>query len=55
MGLFGKIVATAVNVATLPVAVVKDVVTLGGAASDRYESYTTSKLKEIKEDAKDSL
>lgn len=31
MGLFGKIVATAVNVATLPVAVAKDVVTLGNA------------------------
>lgn len=29
MGLFGALVRTAVNVVTLPVAVVKDVVTLG--------------------------
>jgi hypothetical protein len=45
MGLFGKIVATAVNVATLPVAIAKDVVTLG------EKSYTTQKLQQIKEEA----
>jgi hypothetical protein len=52
MRLFGKIVATMVNVATLPVAAVKDVVTLGGAATERRESYTAEKLKEIKDDAR---
>lgn len=51
MGLFGKLVATAVNVATLPVAVVKDVATLGGVATERRQSYTAEKLAEIKEDA----
>jgi hypothetical protein len=51
MGLFGKIVATVVNVATLPVAVVKDVVTLGGVASDQREPYIVQKLKQIKDEA----
>jgi len=53
MSLFGKIVRTAVNVATLPVAVVKDVITLGGAGTDRRESYTKEKLEQIKEEAED--
>jgi hypothetical protein len=52
MGLFGKIVATAVNVATIPVAVTKDVFTLAGAASGRSEPYIVSKLKQIKDEAK---
>jgi len=52
MGFFGKIIATAVNVATLPVAVVKDVVTLGGIATDHRESYIVEKLKQIKDEAK---
>lgn len=52
MGLFGKLVATAVNVATLPVAVVKDVVTLGGVSTEHGGSYVAQKLKEIKDDAR---
>ncbi len=51
MGLFGKLVATAVNVATLPVAVVKDVVTFGGVATENG-SYIVDKLKQIKDEAK---
>lgn len=50
MGLFGKIVATAINVATLPVAVAKDVVTLGGSAGGTG-SYTVKKLQQIKDEA----
>ena len=53
MGLFGKLVATAINVATLPVAIVEDVVTLGGVATDR-ESYIAEKLRQIKEEAQDT-
>ena len=53
MGLFGKIVATAVNVATIPVAVVKDVFTLGGVARYPGGSYTVEKLKQIKDKAED--
>ena len=51
MSLFGAIVRTVVNVATLPVAAVKDVVTLGGVATQQEESYTVQKLKQIKEEA----
>ena len=50
MGLFGKMVATAVNVATLPFAVVKDVVTLGGAMTDQ-KSAVVKKLQQIKDEA----
>ena len=50
-GLFGKLVATAVNVVTLPVAIVKDVTTLGGVVTERQKSYTSEKLEQIKEDA----
>lgn len=52
MGLFGKLVATAINVATLPVAVAKDVVTLGGVSTENGESYVVEKLKQIKEESK---
>jgi hypothetical protein len=53
MGLFGKIVATAVNVATIPVAVVKDVFTLGGISTKgEFSPYIAEKLKQIKDDAK---
>ena len=52
MGLFGKLVATAVNVATIPVAVAKDVVTLGGVATEQPEPYLVQKLKQIKDEAK---
>lgn len=52
MGLFGKMVATAVNVVTLPVAVAKDVVTLGGVGSGRPNSYTVEKLQQIKDESK---
>lgn len=53
MKLFGQIVRTVVNVATLPVAVVKDVVTLGGVATEHGESYTEEKLRQIKDEALD--
>ncbi len=52
MGLFGKIVATAINVATLPVAVAKDVVTLGGVSTDQRNPYIVQKLKQIKDESK---
>jgi hypothetical protein len=53
MGLFGKLVATAINVATLPVAVVKDVLTLGGVSTKgEFQPYIVDKLKQIKDEAK---
>lgn len=53
MGLFGKLVATVINVATLPVAVAKDVITLGNAANSHQDCYTKQKLEQIKEEAND--
>jgi hypothetical protein len=51
MKLFTQIVKTVVNVATLPIAVTKDVFTLGRVATGEEESYTVQKLKQIKEEA----
>lgn len=53
MSLFGRIIRTTVNVATLPVAIVKDVYTFGGIATDQRECYTAQKLEQIKEEAED--
>lgn len=53
MGLFGALVRTAVNVVSLPVAVVKDVATLGGVCTGEDEPYTVQKLKQIKDEAED--
>lgn len=51
MSLFGRLVSTAVNVATLPVAVTKDVFTLGGLSTENG-SYIIQKLKQIKDEAR---
>lgn len=53
MGLFSAIVKTAVEVTTTPIAVAKDVVTLGGAATNSERSHTEVKLRRIKEAAED--
>jgi hypothetical protein len=55
MGLFGQIVRTVVNVATLPVAVTKDVFTLGGVATEQDEPYVVQKLQQIKDEASEEL
>jgi hypothetical protein len=47
---FGQLVRTLVNVAALPVEIVKDVVTLGNIASGD-ESYTTQRLEKLKDEA----
>jgi hypothetical protein len=51
MKLFGQIIRTVVNVATLPVAITKDVFTLGGVATENGQPYTLEKLKQIKDEA----
>ena len=51
MSLFGQLVRTVVNVATLPVAVAKDVLTLGGAATGEDKPYTVQKLEQLKREA----
>jgi hypothetical protein len=58
MGFFGKLTKTLLTVVETPVAIVKDVVTLGGAIEDEDEPYTVQKLKEIGknyEEMKESL
>jgi hypothetical protein len=47
MGFFGKILqATALTIA-LPVNMVKDAITMGGALNDQDEPYTVQNVKEV--------
>lgn len=52
MKLFGQIVRTVVNVALLPVAVVKDVVTLGGIVLDE-EPALKKAIERLKDEAEE--
>lgn len=51
MGLFGKLIQGAVDVATTPIDIVKDVATLGGALTDEDEPYTVQKARKLAEKA----
>jgi hypothetical protein len=51
--LFGQVIRTIVNTTLLPVAVVKDVYTLGGNATEQEKSYTRQQLENLAEDAKE--
>lgn len=51
MKLFGQLIRTVVNVAVLPVAVTKDVLTLGGIITEQNETYTQQQLEKLKEEA----
>lgn len=53
MRIFGQIIRTAVNTAMLPVAVAKDIVTLGGTLTERRTSYTTKQLEKLKDEAEE--
>lgn len=53
MKLFGQLVSTLVNVATLPLDIAEDIVTLGGVATGQAKPYTLQKLDKIKEEAKE--
>lgn len=58
MGFFGQLTKLALDVIETPIAIVKDVATLGGAITERDESYTVKKLRDIGDDydnMKDSL
>jgi len=50
MSIFGKLLKTAVDVVTSPVAVVKDIATLGGAITDQRKPYTAQKLDQLGDD-----
>lgn len=53
MGIFGKITQLAIDTVTIPVAIVKDVATLGGSLSEHGETYTGEKLRDIADKAEE--
>jgi len=52
MKLFGQLIRTAINTTLLPVAVVKDVLTLGNLASGD-DTYTKKQVEKLKEEAEE--
>lgn len=50
MGIFGNIFKVVTDIVEVPIAMVKDVVTIGGVIDERKEPYTATKLKELKHD-----
>lgn len=50
MGFFGKLGKLGLDLVELPVAVVKDVATLGGSLTDKNRPYTSQKLEDIQDD-----
>lgn len=53
MKLFSQIIRTVVNTALLPVAVTKDVLTLGGTITDKRETYTAEQIQKLKDEAEE--
>ncbi|HQK38557.1 MAG TPA: hypothetical protein PLO52_00405 [Flavobacterium alvei] len=49
----GKLFKAAFNTVTLPIEIVKDIVTLGGVASEEPQSYTKTKIEEIEKNLDD--
>ena len=54
MGLFSALVKIGVDVVTLPIDIVKDIVTIGGISTEQHKPYTLQKLDQIKEDAEEA-
>lgn len=50
MGFFGKLTKLVLDVVETPVAVVKDIATLGGSLTDKDKPYTQKKLEDIQDD-----
>ena len=50
MGIFGAIIGTVIETAKLPIAIIKDIATLGGVLNE-HGSYITEKLEDIKDEA----
>jgi hypothetical protein len=49
-GFINKLVKTGLDLVETPIAVVKDIATMGGSLTDQDEPYTIQKLKEAGED-----
>lgn len=54
MGIFGDILKTGFDIATSPIEVAKDAVTLGGILTDEDEPYSVKRLKQIGKDLEDT-
>jgi hypothetical protein len=59
IGFIGKLVKAGIDTALIPVAIVKDVLTLGGTANDGYfanggHTYTGKQLEEIGNDIEEA-
>lgn len=50
MGFFGKLGKLVLDVVETPIAVVKDVATMGGALTDQDKPYTAQKLEDLQDD-----
>ena len=50
MSLLGNVLGTVIDMARLPISVVKDVATLGGVLTDRSHSYTRDVCGNLRED-----
>lgn len=53
MKLFGQLVRTAVNIATVSIAITKDVLTLGGIITGKDQPYTAKALQRLKDEAEE--
>ena len=53
MGLFGKIIGTALDVVTTPIAIVKDVIPGAGGYIDGNRSHTADKIEQVSDDLKE--
>lgn len=53
-GILNSLAKAAVNVVTAPVAVVADVVTLGGALTDKRQPYTADVVSDLVQNLKDA-
>lgn len=54
MGLFGSLLKTVIDVVETPIAMAKDVATMGGELTDQKKCYTQQKLEEINDDWDDT-
>ena len=54
MGFLSKMLKAGIDTFELPIAMVKDVATLGGVIIGKNETYTMRKLKDIGEDIEDA-
>ena len=54
MSVFDSLLKAAVNVVTTPVAVMADVITMGGALTDQDQPYTASQLSDLMQNIKDA-